>query len=96
MALVTWEVYIVSLGKGDILTITIRELNDGVPVVIGTSPDGVDIYQTYSAKFHKSHPANLWAKELKTIILADRAKQAEEVTLQTKLDVSDFETYINT
>lgn len=95
MAVITWDVYEVSLSQGDILTVTVRELSDGVPVVIDTTPEGVDVYRVYSAGFHKSHPETLWKKELKRIILEDRAKKIEEDILKTKLDLSDFETYLN-
>ena len=81
---ITWEQVAAKCGDDDNITVTIRELSDRVPTG-----------KQYFAKFHKDRPVDDFKAELKKQILTDRVKSTKENTFSGRIDLSDFETYLN-
>lgn len=84
MAVITWEQINARCGDDDNVTITIRELSDG-------NPTGKE----YSARFHNDRTVDEFKADLKKQILTDRAKTTKADIFSERLDLSEFENYIN-
>lgn len=96
MPVITWEQTEARCGDDDNISVTIRELTDGVPTVIRILDDGTKIYKEYSSdRFYKDVPVDRFKASLKAKILADRDKSTKEGVFAEKLDLSDFEGYLN-
>jgi len=79
----TWKQTGSSL-RGDLLTYEVQEVVGGV--------DG----KKYSVTLNKARTETEFKDALKAIINADRTKTTSETTLKTKVDLSAFETFLNT
>jgi hypothetical protein len=83
MAEITWEQIDAQCGDDDNITITIKELSDG----LATGKE-------YYTKLHKDRSIEEFKQDLKKKILADREQTAKEKIFAGNLDLSDFENFI--
>lgn len=80
----TWELLSTYCGNDDNVQFVIEELEDDV------------VINTYrSDRFHKSTDIDKFKQSLKEKILKHRAKIIEETAAAGKLDLENFETYLN-
>lgn len=83
MATVTWAIDRVEVADSK-QTIYFQEIVDGVKT------------KQYSARIHVNDPISDALKQIKTQVLADRAQISDELAKKAAIDVSTFETFINT
>jgi len=84
MGIITWELVKIRNERSENISLSIRELDNGVATG-----------RQYTARMHKSKPLSEFKKMLKKQIIKDRAKRTDEDNFKTKIDLGNFETYIN-
>jgi len=84
MGVITWESLGSTADNSDNVSMTIRELDDGVATG-----------RQYTARLPKSKPFSEFRKQLKAQIVADRVKRAKEADSTVKIDLKKFEDEIN-
>lgn len=80
---ITWNLLECRLGNDDNLTISIQEIVDEIEGKI------------FSTRVHKDHPKSVFLDALKKQIKADRARKTVESIVEKTIDLSNFETFIN-
>lgn len=89
----TWKLVSRKLGNDDNLTVSIQEVTGQITDAI--TGERVDVGKIYSVKFHKTYLKAVFLDALKEQIKADRAKTLEANALLGDVDLSNFETFIN-
>lgn len=86
--MITWKLTTATLN-GDRLSISIQG-------VTGQDGDGNDIGESYSLSVYKTETLAKIKSRFKELINTDRTKSIDETTLKSKVDLANFETYLNT
>lgn len=90
---ITWKLLKCQLGNDDNLTLSVQGVT-GQKLDPRTA-EQVNVGKIYSVRFHKKHPKAVFLAALKEQIKADRAKAQAESVIGDTIDLSGFETFIN-